>query len=209
MTKPFNPSRFADMLDESHYATGPKREELKRERAALVKWLRKKGKGSQDCLNLADKIEPCRPRHRCQSAACPACAAAEQRLIADAARRLLKAEANGNTRIVCVSVVPADGMVKPGKLNKADHNRAIRRWKERLGRAGVDWFIGATVLSLNEHKQGRHKPRWSKHIYGVTVTGDAEKLKQGLKGVFPKAKAISRPVKIEEWDGDKKALPIS
>jgi hypothetical protein len=42
MTKPFNPSKLAEMLEESNYATGPKGESLKSERAKLVKWLRKK-----------------------------------------------------------------------------------------------------------------------------------------------------------------------
>ena len=37
MTKPFNPSKFAEMLDEGIYATGPKGEILKSERVKLVK----------------------------------------------------------------------------------------------------------------------------------------------------------------------------
>ena len=39
-----NPSRFADMLVEDLYATGPKGEKLKSKRKKLVQWLRKKGK---------------------------------------------------------------------------------------------------------------------------------------------------------------------
>jgi hypothetical protein len=118
MTKPFNPSKFADMLTERFYASGPRGVELKREREKVVALLRKKkGKKSQARLTLADKIDQCGPRHRCQSAACPECAAAEQRLIADVARRFLKTQSYSDTKIVCVSVVPPDGMVKPGKLN--------------------------------------------------------------------------------------------
>ena len=147
----FNPSRVACMLDKGMYATGSKGEELKSEREDLVAWLRKKGKKSQAYLDLADKLDPCRPKHRCKSPACPECGAAGQRLMATATRQFLKAQANGGT-IVCVTVVPADGLIKPGKLNKADHERAIRRWKEKLGKAGVTWFVGATDLSFNEHK---------------------------------------------------------
>ena len=202
---PSNPSKFADMLDKGMYATGSKGEELKSEREDLVAWLRKKGKRSQACLDLADKLDPCRPKHRCQSAACPECVAAGQRLVAAATRQFLKAQANGGT-IVCVTVVPADGMTKPGQLNKADHELAIRRWKGKLGKAGVTWFVGATDLSFNEHKQGKRKPRWSEHIYGITVTRDPKKLKKMLRGQFPKTNAIPRPVKVKEWDGDKKAL---
>ena len=41
---------------------------------AAVDWLRKKGKKSQACLDLADKVDQCRPKHRCKSPACPECA---------------------------------------------------------------------------------------------------------------------------------------
>jgi hypothetical protein len=201
----FNPSRVADMLDKGMYAKGPKGEELKSEREDLVAWLRKKGKKSQKCLDLADKLDQCRPKHRCKSPACPECGAAGQRLMATATRQFLKAQANGGT-IVCVTVVPDDGLIKPGKLNKADHERAIRRWKEKLGKAGVTWFVGATDLSFNEHKQAKHKPRWSEHFYGVTRHRDPKSLKKMLRGQFPKTKAILRPVKVKVWDGDKKAL---
>jgi hypothetical protein len=206
MNSPLNPSKFADMLDEGIYATGPKGESLKRERVRLVKWLRKKGKKSQACSDLADKLDQCRRRHRCQSAACPECTAAAQRLIANITGDFLKAQAGGGARIVCVTIVAEDGMVKPGKLSKADHERRIRRWKERLGKGGVTWFVGATDISLNEHKQGRYRRHWSEHFYGLTVTEDPKKLKRELRKYFPKTDAILRPVKIEEWDGNKKAL---
>jgi hypothetical protein len=206
MTKPFNPSRVIDMLDESLYASGSKGEELAQKRVKLVAWLRIKGKNSQACLNLADRLQACRPHHRCRSAACPECARAGQRLIADAVRRFLKAKVIEGAKIVCVTIVPKDGMIKPGKLRKADHERALRRWKERLGKAGVTWFIGATDFSLNEHKRRAHGPQWSEHIYGITVIENPKKLKRLLKKQFPKAKAIPRPVKVVEWDGDRRAL---
>jgi hypothetical protein len=44
------------------------------------------------------------------------------------------------------------------------------------------------------------------HFYGITVTKTPKKLKRSLKALFPKTKAISRPVRIEEWDGNRKAL---
>jgi hypothetical protein len=61
-------------------------------------------------------------------------------------------------KIVCVSGVPADGMVMPGQLSVPQHVRNRRRWKERLGRARVQWFLGATDWSFNEHAQDRY--RW-------------------------------------------------
>jgi hypothetical protein len=206
MTKPFNPSKFVDMLDKSYYATGPKGDELKSEREGLVAWLRKKGKNSQACLDLADKLAQCRRRHRCRSAACPECATAGQSMMAGVARRFLKKQVSDGTKIVCVTIIPADGMIKQGKLSRAEHERAVRRWKDRLGKAGVEWSIGATDFSMNEHKQDSQKPRWSVHIHGITVNKNPKKLKRALKKQFPKTKGIRRPVMVDEWDGDKKAL---
>ena len=157
-------------------------------------------------MDLAEKLDRCRPKHRCKSAACPECATAGQRLIAGVARRFLKEQNGDGTKIVCVTIIPADGMIKPGKLDKAEHERAIRRWKEKLGKAGVTWFVGATDISLNEQKQGRYKRRWSEHIHGITVIKNPRKLKKKLRMQFPKTEAIPRPVKGVEWDGDKKAL---
>jgi hypothetical protein len=205
MAKPFNPAKFADMLDRDFYSTGPKAEELKSERENLAAWLRKKGKKSRACLRLADKLEECEPRRRCRSAACPECATAGQRLIAEVTQKLLNAQA-GEAKIVCVTIIPADGMIRPGKLDNADHDRAIPRWKERLGKAGVTWFIGATDISFNEHKQAQQKPKWSKHFYGIAVTNGPKKLKRKLRQQFPKNDVILRPVKLEEWDGDNRAM---
>lgn len=202
---PFNPARFADMLEESLYATGPKGEKLKSRREDLVAWLRKKFKNSHACLDLADKLADCRRKHRCKSAVCPECAAAGQRLVARAARHFLKAQA-GSSKIVCVSVVPDDGVSKPGKLFPSELPRAVRRWKEKMGKAGGTWFVGAIDISFNEHKQARFTPHWSVHFYGVTATDDQKKLKRELRKLFPKTKTIRRPVTVVEWDRDVKAL---
>jgi hypothetical protein len=203
--KLFNPSKFADILDENAYASGAKGKSLTSERVKLVGWLRKKGNKSQPCLDLADKLADCRKKHRCKSAACPECAVAGQRLMAGAARRFLKAQASGNT-IVCVSVIPADGVVKPGKLSPADQQRAVRRWKEKLGKGGVASFVGATDISFNEHKSGRYKPYWSIHFFGLTVTDDLKLLKRKLRKHFLSTDSIAVPVKVAKWDDDPKAL---
>ena len=202
---PFNPARFADMLEESLYAIGPKGEKLKSKREDLVAWLRKKCKNSQACLDLADKLADCRRKHRCKSAACPECAAAGQQLVARAARHFLKAQA-GSSKIVCVSVVPDDGVSKPGKLFPSELPRAVRRWKEKMGKAGGTWFVGAIDISFNEHKQARFTPHWSVHFYGITATDGHKKLKRELRKLFPKTKTIRRPVTVVEWDRDVKAL---
>jgi hypothetical protein len=202
---PPNPSRFGDMLTEKLYATGTKGQKLKAKREDLVNWLHKKGKEDHQCLSLADKLEACTKRHRCHSAACSECAHSAQRLIAKVTWRFLKSHSNEGTT-VCVTVAPADGCINPGELEQGIHQRAIRRWKEKLGKAGIGWFIGATDLSFNEHVEERYEPHWSLHFYGITVTRNPEKLKRKLLQQFPKSDPIPRPIKVMEWNGSKKAL---
>ena len=121
-------------------------------------------------------------------------------------RRFLKKPVREGT-IVCVSVVPADGVVKPRKLSPADHQRAVRRWKDKLCKAGVTWFVGAIDISFNEHKSARYRPFWSIHSLGLTVTDDRKKLKRELRRHFPSTDySIPVPVKVTKWDGDPKAL---
>jgi hypothetical protein len=116
MSKPrprLNPSSFSDALTEKYYAQkSTKREKLERKREKLVNWLRKKAKDNEHAQDLADKVETCRPKHRCKSGACPMCTDAAQRLFAKAARRYLKDKSG----IACVTIVPADGTTNRGGL---------------------------------------------------------------------------------------------
>jgi hypothetical protein len=107
---------------------------------------------------------------------------------------------------VCLSIVPADGIVAPGQLSPAQHQRNVRRWKEALGRAGVAWFIGGSDWSFNEHEDNRYPRHISHHFYGFTATSDPDDLKKRLQAQFPKTDAIPRPVKVQVWDGKKKAI---
>jgi hypothetical protein len=116
MSKPhprLNAGSFSDALTEKYYAQkSAKHKKLERKRQKLVNWLRKKAKNNEHAQELADKIETCRPKHRCKSGACPECADAAQRLFAKAARRYLK----GKSGIACVTIVPADGTTNRGGL---------------------------------------------------------------------------------------------
>jgi hypothetical protein len=113
----------------------------------------------------------------------------------------LRKQASGGT-IVCLSIVPADGIIAPGTLTKDQHARNVRRWKDALGRAGVTWFIGGIDLSFNEHAEDRYYSHWSEHLYGFTASTDL----QELKNQFPKTEVIPRPVKVQPWDGDETAI---
>jgi hypothetical protein len=204
---PFNPARFNDQIDETRYArTWVPGVSLKRERKDLVDWLRKKANGDPAAIQLADKLEACKPNTRCKSAACPECSYAARQLVTEVARRFLTEQPSSKMTIVCLSVVPADGASKPGQLSAAQHQRNTRRWKEALGRAGITWFVGGNDWSFNEHQDDRYPAHWSHHFYGFTATTDLEGLKKALQQQFPKTDAIPRPVKVQPWDGKKRPI---
>jgi hypothetical protein len=142
-TSAFNPARLTDQIEESLYAPAPgwgAGPELNRERKDLIDWLRKKFKQDQPALALADKLEGCKPDHRCKSPACPECGYAARQLLTTTIKKYLNDQTKAGNTIVCVSIVPADGIVAPGQLSLPQHQRNIRRWKEALGRAGLSWL---------------------------------------------------------------------
>ncbi|WP_338692480.1 hypothetical protein V5279_41065 [Bradyrhizobium sp. 26S5] len=202
---PFNPGRFDGALIEPFYSVGLAAVPYRREREKLVRLLRSKHQDNEKAQALADTLEACVKSRRCKSAACAECARASQKLFASTAAAFL-AKQKGAGHLVCVSIVPADGRCKPKELAPAYAVRNVRRWKERLGRAGVTWFVGALDYSLNEHDTARYKPHWSEHVYGLTTTTDMDRLKKELRKQFPATEEIPRPVKVKIWDGDPDAL---
>jgi hypothetical protein len=201
----FNPARFVDLIKEDDYRVWTSGVALRKERSELIDWLRKKYKNKQPCQALAEKLDACKRNARCKSPACPECSTAAQDLVTQVTRKFLKEKAKTAT-IVCVSIVPADGITNPGQLSLAQHHRNIRRWKEGLGRAGVTWFVGGSDWSFNEHDEDRYPRHISHHFYGFTTTPDTDDLKKRLQAQFPKTDAIPRPVKVQEWDGKKRPI---
>jgi hypothetical protein len=203
--KSFNPARFTDIIKEDDYRVWTSGVALRKERAELSNWLRQKYKDNRACQRLASKLDACKRGARCKSPACPECSAAARDLVTEVARKFLKQKAKTAT-IACVSIVPADGIVAPGQLSLAQHQRNVRRWKEALGRAGVTWFVGGSDWSFNEHDEDRYPRHISHHFYGFTATTDPDDLKKRLQAQFPKTDVIPRPVKVQEWDGKKRPI---
>lgn len=207
MAMPFNPSRLEDVVPESAYRTAERGKELVKERERLVAWLKKaRRKDQTGCNALAERLEQCRPYARCRSAACPECTKAAQRHFAKALKRFLEHASNFPGEIVCVSVIPADGVTRPRDLHSLVPALAIRRWREKLAKTEIPFFVGGIDVSFNEHKEGRYKRHWSVHVWGFTTTTDLEQLKADLKALFPKTDEILRPVNVKVWDGRARAL---
>jgi hypothetical protein len=87
----------------------------------------------------------------------------------------------------------------------SNHDRFIRRTKDKIARADIPTFIGAIDWSFNEVK-GKNRKRWSRHLHGVIPVGDPKTIRKGLKKQFPGSRDVRKPVLIEPWDGDPKAL---
>jgi hypothetical protein len=87
----------------------------------------------------------------------------------------------------------------------SNHERFIRRTKDKIGRAGILTLIGAVDWSLNEVR-GKSRKRWSRHLHGVIPEGDTNAELEALKKQFPKSRDVRKPVHVAPWDGDPKAL---
>ena len=198
--KSLNPARLVDALGPSCYLGWGGQNE-RRERDKRVRWLRKKARHDARAQAIADQMEACTSQAPCKSAACPMCAGAAQRLASRATRAFLQSQPDQG-EIVCVTIVTTDGMCQPSQLLLTQHRRILRRWRDRIGRSGVDWFVGAVDFSYNEHGNGRYPAHWSVHLVGFTHTDDPVDLKQEFLQQFPRSDAVPRPVKVKPWDGD-------
>jgi hypothetical protein len=87
----------------------------------------------------------------------------------------------------------------------SNHDRFIRRTKDKIGRAGISTLIGAVDWSFNEVK-GKNRRRWSRHVHGVIAEGGTGADLEALKKQFPKSRDVRKPVHVAPWDGDPKAL---
>lgn len=197
-----NPARTIDWIEEKHYRRSRRRN---RERSELAVWLRKRAKTDPTLIAKADALDDCKPGRRCRSPICPECIEAHRRLLTATIYRFLKKQScKGN--IAVVSIVPADGILSPGPISPDIYQRLIRRWKQRLNRAGIDWFCGGVDISFNEHAKAKFQPHWSIHIFGFCATDDFSALKLALKKEFKATEIVRRPVKALQWDGKRRAI---
>lgn len=87
----------------------------------------------------------------------------------------------------------------------SNHDRFIRRTRDKVGRAGIPTLIGAVDWSFNEVK-GKTRKRWSRHLHGVILGSDTDATLKALKKQFPKSRDVRKPILVAPWDGDPKAL---
>jgi hypothetical protein len=136
---------------------------------------------AQACDVLADKLDDCRPRHRCGSFACPKCARAFQRANVAAEEAVIAdlAKARPGKNLVMASVIPLEMGVRPDRLALLDIRKRNRWLKDALDEAGFNRVMfGSADMSWEE---GYYQLHW--HI--AMWTSNRKKLTTRLKAIFP------------------------
>lgn len=175
------------------------------QRLKRIRWLRRKGTGEPNATVLADKLDRCTPRTPCGSAACPECSLSTSSQLTKAFRKFLRTRAAGDT-VVAITVVLASSVVAPGMLHVFDPVNSARRLKYIFDQAGVGWVIGALDQTLNTHEDARYADHWLVHLHAFAVVKDPNHLRVALAEVLPKSDMVPRPLRVQEWDGKKKAI---
>jgi hypothetical protein len=156
---------------------------------------------------LVDKLEDCRPRHRCGSLACPKCARAFQKAKFAAQRRLIKklSKAHPGKKLVMANVVPLWMTFRPDQLAQLDIGKRNRWLKDALATAGFRRvMLGSADMSW---EQGYYQPHWHigmwtsnpnqlKNRLKEIFPSNSKKLKKRLKAIFPSKEKYRRPVVV-------------
>lgn len=145
---------------------------------------------------LAEKLEACRPHHRCGSLACPECSRAFQRAKVAGqtiAIRRMKGTKVGK-RVVMANVIPLWITYSPTQLANLDV-RKLNRWlKDVLTRRGFKRAMLGSIDFSWEADRGIYQPHW--HI--AMFTSNRKKLQRKLKLLFPALQRGDRPVVVSK-----------
>jgi hypothetical protein len=129
---------------------------------------------------LADKLDPCRPKHRCGSLACPRCARAFQKAKVAAQKAVIAdlAKARPGKKLVMANVIPLWMAYRPNQLAQLDIPKRNRWLKDALAAAGFRRVMfGSADISW---EQGYYQLHWHVGMW----TSNRKKLKRRLKAIF-------------------------
>jgi hypothetical protein len=140
------------------------------------------------------------------SGGCPECGRAYTRWFVSSADTLLQ-EHGGE--IAVLSLVHADLSVPVGELTPEHLNKAKRKIQKILTKAGVTTFIGGIDVSANEDETGEVEPYYQIQTWILAPMDQVKVAERKLRKSFPRTKATPRPVKIQAWDGNIRALAYS
>ena len=148
-------------------------------------------------FELYDRLEACRPKHRCGSMACPMCARAFQRAKVAAQMNLIRelGKAQAGKHLVLVTLIPKTMTHRPGQFSQMNIENAHRWLKDTLKQIGIDRVIlGGADLSWERRRGSKYLQL---HWHLAMWTPDIDALKRKLKRKFQRVEKYERPVDVK------------
>ena len=182
-----------------HWRNEPSAAEIEARARQCALRMRRGLRGVHPYLEVARTLEGCRPKNRCQNAACPRCTHAMQRRYVEKCIKEFEGQ-----RVFQISLIPPDLRKPEGRLSEIDL-RAARRDLIRLFRgSGLNSLLvhGAIDFSFNESSEGEWDPHWQLQWLLHGIGGEAEDIKAALDGVYQSTDSIPRPRHVREVTTD-------
>lgn len=172
------------------------------ERLRRIRFLRKHEQSILHIKAVAERLELCGQNSRCCSGACPECGRLLQRWFVRNSKALIRDVINqSDQRLVAITIIPADPIIKPGQLCGFSIVNFQRRLKSALDKAKLGIAIGGIDFSFNEDKKGKYRPFWSPHIYLITSTANKKKVHKALTKIYkPSKKRVPKPIYISPFE---------
>ena len=176
--------------------------EAKRERLDRISRLEEWVALDEDVVGILRRLKSCRPERRCSSQACPECARAFQRWFVEACDRIVK-------RLACDMDIYT--IVPPVRFRRRENytgamQKFTRKLINALQEAGVTTAIGMHDLSMNEYSDHAFESHYRPHLWVMMPREQASKADKILRQHFRKQKRIDRPVKRQQFNGDRRAF---
>jgi hypothetical protein len=174
--------------------------EVTRQWKLCVDRLRRAGR-----LQQSEKIEGCSKKEPCNDGSCPKCL---DRAKLQSVKGLLTLATNPSCgeQIFFVTIAPPTYCIPLQSIHEFAPVRLGRHIKYALRDAPIKWGVFSMDFSFNEHEAKRFERFFMPHVHGMVATSDPRSLKTCLAKAFPRSDIVPRPTRIDEWDGDSRAI---
>lgn len=163
------------------------------ERARLIYQLR--NSTSPGATALADVLTACKQMSCCQSAACPVCGLAFQRVAADIVGTFIDAPARAvRGRMTALTIIPEAGCVRPDALATDVFRHVGNQITTAFSALGLPAAITGLEASFNEDCTNEVEPHWCVHGHGLQRDWLSAAQVAALKQMFPRSQFVKRPV---------------
>jgi hypothetical protein len=106
---------------------------------------------------------------------------------------------------VVISIIPKPAW-RLGQLATFDILSFRRQFSKDMERCRIPFAVGGIDFSFNEHKTQLFPSRWVPHFWILANRANRVRWEILLRKAYPANRWVLRPVKIETWDGKRRAL---